>query len=130
VVEHLRTLIEGADRRKPAADHAEVEGGDAQAGDGAGQDRSTARQHARQHDAPPQGDGDVGQAAGHEEHRGVPGAGKSGAADGQRGREDVLPSGQRDPDRRDAAERRSGGAGRQTVAQAPVRWTASVRSRA
>jgi hypothetical protein len=130
MVEHLRALVEGADRRKSAADNPEVEGGDAQAGDGAGQKGAPPGQQRGQHDPPAEGDGDVGEAAGEEEDGAVARARQGGAADRPRGREDVLPSCHCDRDRRRAAQGRSGGSRRQAVAQVPVRWTASVRNRA
>jgi hypothetical protein len=130
VVEHLRERREGADRRQTAADHTEVEGGDAEPGGDSGHDRATVGEGTAEHDSPAQRDGDVRHATGEEEDRTVLHVREHSAADGPGGREHVLSSADGDRYRRRSAQRRAGGAGRQAVGQAPVRWTASVRRRA
>jgi hypothetical protein len=64
VVKDLGRGVERPDRRQPAADDTEVEGGDDEARHRSCEDGVTAGEHGGQHDPPAQRDDDVGGAPG------------------------------------------------------------------
>jgi hypothetical protein len=129
VVEDLGRLGELADRGETAADQAEVDARDRQAGDGTRRDRATAGEDGGEDHPPAEGDGHVGGAARQEEGRVALRTGQDGPADSARRLEDVLAGGEGEERRRQPTEQGAGGTGRQSVAQAPVRWMASWRRR-
>jgi hypothetical protein len=95
VVEKLRSPVEGADRGNPAADHTEVEGGDADARYCSGEHGAATGEDGGEHDAPPERDRHVGRTAG--DHRAAP--------YGPRRRQKVVAFDDRERRRRGAAER-------------------------
>jgi hypothetical protein len=119
VVENLGRGVERSDRRQPATDATEVNGGDDEARHRAGENRVTVGEHGGQHDPPGQRDGDVGGAS--RDH--------GPAADRACRLEQVAPSGDGQRRRRRATEDGTGGAGDQPVGYAPIRWVASLRRR-
>jgi hypothetical protein len=129
MVEHLGHLLEGPDRRQAAPDDAEVHCGDAKPRADAGHHGVPMREDGGEDHAPAQRNDDVGGGAGGQKGGIALRAPEEHTPDGARRGEHVLASGDGDPNRRRAAQGRAGDAGGQTVAQAPVRWTASVRKR-
>jgi hypothetical protein len=115
VVEDLGRGVERPDRRQPATDDTEVEGGDAEPGHRSGDDGVTAGEHGRQHDPPGQRDGDVGGASGDEEAQAVPVRPQDGVPDRSRRVEDVAAVLQRHRRGRQSAESSPDGSGCEAV---------------
>jgi hypothetical protein len=135
VVEHLRRRIEGPDGRQAAPDDAEVDGGDGEPGGCSSRDRVAPGEKSGEDDSPPERDGDVSGAAGCQQGQAVTGVrlvgvGEQGFADRPGGREQVLMLGERQRQRRRAAQCGAGDAGEKPVSQSPTRSVASRRNRA
>jgi hypothetical protein len=115
VVEDLGRGFERPDRRQPATDDTEVEGGDAEPRHRSGEDRVTTGEHGRQHDPPGQRDGDVGGAPGDQPAQAVLVRPQDGAPDRSRRVEDVAAVLQRHHRGRQSAESSPGGSGCEAV---------------